>query len=72
MKVVLLFPPLAEPSLPYLSLPSLTAVLRRAGHEVIQRDLNLEFFDELLTPASLSAADCACRETVAELSIKSY
>ena len=38
MKVLLLFPPDWLPSEPYLSLPSLTSVLRPAGHEVIQKD----------------------------------
>ena len=41
MKVMLIFPPDWFPSEPYLSLPSLTAVLRQAGHQVIQKDINL-------------------------------
>ena len=45
MKVLLLFPPDWLPSEPYLSLPSLTAVLRPAGHEVIQKDINVEMYD---------------------------
>ena len=45
MKVLLLFPPDWFPSEPYLSLPSLTAVLRQAGHTVIQKDINLEMWD---------------------------
>ncbi|MBM4128229.1 MAG: radical SAM protein [Nitrospira sp.] len=45
MKVLLIFPPDWFPSEPYLSLPSLTAVLRQAGHTVIQRDINLEMWD---------------------------
>jgi anaerobic magnesium-protoporphyrin IX monomethyl ester cyclase len=45
MKVLLLFPPDWYPSEPYLSLPTLTAVLRAAGHEVIQKDVNLEMYD---------------------------
>jgi radical SAM superfamily enzyme YgiQ (UPF0313 family) len=45
MKVMLLFPPDWFPSEPYLSLPALTAVLRRAGHTVIQKDVNLEMYD---------------------------
>jgi radical SAM superfamily enzyme YgiQ (UPF0313 family) len=44
-KVMLVFPPDWYPSEPYLSLPTLTAVLRRAGHEVIQKDVNLEMYD---------------------------
>ncbi len=45
MKTLLLFPPDWLPSEPYLSLPSLTAVLRPAGHEVIQKDVNVEMYD---------------------------
>src|SRR5947199_7616429 len=44
-KVMLIFPPDWYPSEPYLSLPSLTAVLRQAGHTVIQKDINLEMYD---------------------------
>src|SRR5690606_36321082 len=49
MKVMLLFPPNWTPSMPHLSLPTLTAYLRMHGVEVIQRDLNAEVFDEILT-----------------------
>jgi radical SAM superfamily enzyme YgiQ (UPF0313 family) len=45
MTVMLIFPPDWFPSEPYLSLPSLTSVLRQAGHAVIQKDINLEMFD---------------------------
>jgi len=45
MKVLLIFPPDWFPSEPYLSLPSLTAVLRQAGHAVVQKDVNLEMWD---------------------------
>src|SRR5262245_3451322 len=45
MKALLIFPPDWFPSEPYLSLPSLTSVLRKAGHTVIQKDVNLEMWD---------------------------
>ena len=45
VKVMLVFPPDWYPSEPYLSLPTLTAFLRVAGHEVIQKDVNLEMYD---------------------------
>ena len=44
-KVMLVFPPDWYPSEPYLSLPTLTAFLRAAGHEVTQKDVNLEMYD---------------------------
>ncbi|HJU06660.1 MAG TPA: radical SAM protein [Nitrospiraceae bacterium] len=45
MKVMLIFPPDWYPSEPYLSLPTITAVLRAAGHHVVQKDVNLETYD---------------------------
>ncbi|MCF6159422.1 MAG: radical SAM protein [wastewater metagenome] len=55
MKVLLLFPPSWHPSQPYLSLPSLTAFLRQNGVDnVIQRDLNIELLDILLTRKTFS------------------
>ena len=56
MKVMLLFPPSWTPTMPHLALPTLTAYLRPHGIEVIQRDLNLETFDEILTHAYLAQA----------------
>jgi hypothetical protein len=53
MKVFLVFPPPWTPAMPYLSLPVLTAVLRAHGVEVIQRDLNLETYDTVLSRAYL-------------------
>src|SRR5579885_3836341 len=44
-KVMLVYPPDWYPSEPYLSLPTLTSVLRAAGHTVIQKDVNLEMYD---------------------------
>ena len=46
---MLLFPPEWVPTAPYLALPSLTAVLREAGHQVIQRDINIEMYDHFFT-----------------------
>lgn len=48
MRVLLLFPPEWLPTEPYLSLPMLTAVLRSAGHEVIQKDINVLMYDMML------------------------
>jgi anaerobic magnesium-protoporphyrin IX monomethyl ester cyclase len=48
-KVMLLFPPEWVPTAPYLALPSLTAVLRGAGHVVVQRDVNIEMYDHFFT-----------------------
>ncbi len=45
LKTMLLFPPEWVPTAPYLALPSLTAVLRQHGHEVVQKDVNIEMYD---------------------------
>lgn len=56
MKVMLVFPPQFDPSMPNLALPCLTAVLRNEGHEVIQRDLNVESYEILLSKRELERA----------------
>ncbi len=51
--------------MPHLALPTLTAYLRAHGVEVIQRDLNVEFFDALLTRATLNDVLASLRERLA-------
>ena len=53
-KVMLIFPPDWYPSEPYLSLPTLTAFLRKAGHCVIQKDMNLEMYDWFFSEEGLN------------------
>ena len=53
LKTMLLFPPEWVPTAPYLALPSLTAVLRQHGHEVIQKDVNIEMYDLFFSDAFL-------------------
>ena len=45
----MLFPPEWVPTAPYLALPSLTAVLRQSGIEVVQKDISVEAFDHYFT-----------------------
>ncbi|MGQ0811368.1 MAG: B12-binding domain-containing radical SAM protein, partial [Nitrospiraceae bacterium] len=52
-KVMLLFPPEWVPTAPYLALPSLTAVLREAGHQVVQKDVNIEMYDHFFSDSFL-------------------
>jgi hypothetical protein len=52
-KVMLLFPPEWVPTAPYLALPSLTAVLRQAGHKVVQKDVNIEMYDHFFSDSFL-------------------
>jgi len=50
---MLLFPPEWVPTAPYLALPSLTAVLRQHGHEVVQKDVNIEMYHLFFSRAFL-------------------
>lgn len=54
--VALVYPPMANPYAPYLSLPELAANLRHAGHQVTSFDFNLEAHDFLLTQRELARA----------------
>ncbi len=49
MKIYLLFPPHWTPTMPHMALPVLTGWMRRHGHQVNQRDLNVETYDEIFT-----------------------
>ncbi|EFC81780.1 radical SAM protein [Parafrankia sp. EUN1f] len=49
LDILLLFPPQWSPFQPSLSLPSLSAWLKRAGFSVSSVDLNVEFFEWLLS-----------------------
>ena len=53
LKAMLLFPPEWVPTAPYLALPSLTAVLRQGGHEVVQKDVNIEMYDHFFSDTFL-------------------
>jgi anaerobic magnesium-protoporphyrin IX monomethyl ester cyclase len=55
LKALLVFPPHWHPLMPHLALPALTAYLRSNGVEVIQRDLNIEVFDRILSSSHLRA-----------------
>jgi radical SAM superfamily enzyme YgiQ (UPF0313 family) len=49
MRIYLVFPPYWTPAMPHLALPALSSFLRSRGVEVVQRDLNVEVFDHVLT-----------------------
>lgn len=65
MRVALLFPPGWIPYAPYAALPRLTAYLRQKGHDVVQRDLNLEMFDTMLRAEYLQASLDRLRQDLA-------
>ncbi len=54
MKALLLFPPQWTPNSPYLALPLLSAQLKKHGIESDIRDINIEFFNHILTEKNLS------------------
>ena len=49
MNIFLVYPPFWTPTMPHLAVPWLTGFMRQNGHTVFQRDLNAEFFDDVLT-----------------------
>ncbi len=53
MLTTLLFPPQWIPTQPYLSLPSLTAFLKANDCDVEQMDINVTFYDDLLSKKGL-------------------
>ncbi|MBU1171145.1 MAG: radical SAM protein [Proteobacteria bacterium] len=53
MKTALIYPPSADPTAPYLSVPMLTGYLRAKGLEVMPVDANIEAYDQLLRKSTL-------------------
>ncbi|MCK9293557.1 MAG: radical SAM protein [Desulfobulbaceae bacterium] len=51
---LLLFPPFADPTWPYVALPALKGYLRQRGIETVVRDLNIEGLDFLLDPGTIA------------------
>ena len=67
MKVALLYPPLCDPTAPYLSVPLLAACLRRAGIDVLAIDANAEAVAWLLRRDTQAALAERVRARFAEL-----
>lgn len=53
-KVLLIFPPVASPVSPYLSLPLLAGQIKRSGFSATCCDLSLDFFDYILNKEFVS------------------
>lgn len=51
MKVLLTFPPQWTPISPHFAIPSLSGQLKAAGFETFVCDLNIDFYDKVLTPS---------------------
>ena len=56
MKILLIHPPQWYPGSPHMAVPLLTAQLRRAGFDVTPLDLNIRFFNSILTKTNLQKA----------------
>lgn len=69
-KVMLIFPPEWVPTAPYLALPSLTAVLRQNGIEVVQKDINVEAFDHYFTKEFIEFVGQRIQNRLKELRVK--
>ena len=69
---MLVFPPDWFPSEPYLSLPTLAACLRSAGHEVVQKDVNLEMYDWFFSRDFLEFAQKKVPQQLDRLDKKSF
>jgi len=67
MKVLLLFPPQWVPYQPHLALPSLAAFLRSNGVETVQKDLNVESYDQFLSRKYLRSLKSTIDSRFAEL-----
>lgn len=63
MKMLLIYPPQWNPANPYLSVPLLAGQLKRAGYDVRARDINVEFFNYILTSEHIEKCFNAARDT---------
>jgi len=67
MKVLLVHPPVCDPTMPYVATPLLAACLEREGVEVRLLDANLEALDWLLSPARMAALEARVRHRFSRL-----
>jgi uncharacterized membrane protein YphA (DoxX/SURF4 family) len=70
MRVALVYPPSCDPTAPYLSVPTLTAWLRKNGIEVVPIDANLESCEHLLRREHLEALRATIERRLALLEQK--
>jgi hypothetical protein len=67
MRVALVYPPTCDPTAPYLSVPTLTAWLRKHGIDVLPIDANVEAWEWLLSRPRLEATASRLERRLAEL-----
>ncbi len=68
-KILLIQPPQWYPVSPYLAVPLLAAQLKNEGFDVKSCDLNVEFFNFILTKETAIRSDKEAREILNELSV---
>lgn len=69
--ILLVFPPQWVPNHPYLSIPLLSAHLKKSGFKVINRDLNVEFYNNILSKEDLKFTFKKLEERKKTLNVKS-
>jgi anaerobic magnesium-protoporphyrin IX monomethyl ester cyclase len=67
VRVALVYPPSCDPTAPYLSVPTLTAWLRKHGVDVLPIDANVEAWEWLLTRERLEELGAALETRLAGL-----
>lgn len=67
MKTLLVYPPQWNPANPYLSVPLLKGQLKAAGFDATAKDLNVAFFNHILSSAHLRECLKKAREDYARL-----
>lgn len=70
MKVSLLFPPICEPYMPYLTVPWLATYLQSRGVQVVQRDLNIETYQLFLSEEFLGKSLARAKKALGSLEAK--
>ena len=68
-KVLMVQSPQWCPTTPHLAIPLLSAQLKAAGFETDIIDLNIKFYNEILTEKNLQKAYCAAKEDLERLEI---
>ena len=72
MKIALIYPPTADPTAPYLSVPALTGYLRSKGVDVLPIDANIECYNLLLRSESLGQTVRQIERRLARLKKKPF
>ncbi|MFH0946886.1 MAG: radical SAM protein [Planctomycetota bacterium] len=68
-KILFVYPPTADPTGPYLSIPCLKAAVEERGHDATVLDLNLAGYLDLLTGERLREIAGDCRKRLASLPV---